>query len=187
MIRLLKNKRTENYQKLKKKVLSDTFFWHWGQSTDPSQPPTKGHIHMPYYRHSFLTRPEPMGFTFVESEFTPLNIEVLKEIVEYNKLFDPCQYFFLRSSANCNHAEGGIQLSEPHVDHDFPHWNMIVYLEGDGSTFVEGEEYAPQEDDIIIFRGEHYMQRPSKGRRVILVSTIYEINNDVSALKPMSI
>ena len=175
MIRLLKNKRTENYQELKKKVLSDTFFWHWGQSTDPSVPPTKGHIHMPYYRHSFLTRPEPMGFTFVESELAPLNIEVLKEIVEYNKLFDPCQYFFLRSSANCNHAEGGIQLSEPHVDHDFPHWNMIVYLEGDGSTFVEGEEYAPQEDDIIIFRGEHYMQRPSKGRRVILISTIFDI------------
>ena len=178
MIRLLKNKQTENYQELKKKVLSDTFFSHWGQSTDPSQSPTEGHIHMPYYRHSFLTRPEPMGFTFVESEFTPLNIEVLKEIVEYNKLFDPCQYFFLRSSANCNHAEGGIQLSEPHVDHDFPHWNMIIYLEGDGSTFVECEEYAPQEDDIILFKGEHYMQRPSKGRRVILVSTIYEINVD---------
>ena len=177
MIKLLKNERTENYQKLKKKVLSDTFFWHWGQSTDPSQPPTEGHIHMPYFRHSFLTRPEPMGFTFVESEFTPLNIEVLKEIVEYNQLFDPQQYFFLRSSANCNYPEGGIQLSEPHVDHDFPHWNMIVYLEGDGSTFVEDEEYAPKEDDIILFTGEHYMQRPSKGRRVILVSTIYEINN----------
>ena len=55
---------------------------------------------------------------------------------------------------------------------------MIVYLEGDGSTFVEDEEYAPKEDDIILFTGEHYMQRPSKGRRVILVSTIYEINVD---------
>ena len=100
-----------------------------------------------------------------------------EEIGYDNKIFDPSQYFFLRSSANCNHAEGGIQLSEPHVDHDFPHWNMIVYLEGDGSTFVEGEEYVPKEDDIILFKGEHYMQRPSKGRRVILVSTIYEINN----------
>ena len=86
MIKLLKNKQTEKYQELKKLVLSDTFFWHWGQSTDPRQSPVEGHIHMPYYRHSFLTRPEPMGFTFVESEFTPLNIEVLKEIVEYNLL-----------------------------------------------------------------------------------------------------
>ena len=119
-----------------------------------------------------------MGFTFVESEFTPLNIEVLKEIVEYNQLFDPQRYFFLRSSANCNHAEGGIQFSEPHVDHDFSHWNMIVYLQGDGSTFVEGEEHVPEEDEVILFKGEHYMQRPSKGRRVVLVSTIYEINKD---------
>ena len=176
MIKLLKNKQTEKYQELKKLVLSNTFGWMWGQSTDPRQPAVEGHMHMPYYRHSFLTRPEPAGFNFVESDYTILNMEVLKEIIEYNKIFDPCKYFFLRSSANCNHAEGGIQLSEPHVDHDFPHWNMIVYLEGDGSTFVEGEEYAPQEDDVILFKGEHYMQRPSKGRRVILISTLIEIN-----------
>ena len=55
---------------------------------------------------------------------------------------------------------------------------MIVYLHGDGSTFVEGEEHIPNEDEVILFKGKHYMQRPSKGRRVILVSTIYEINKD---------
>jgi len=175
MIKLLKNKQTEDYQELKKLVLSTTFGWMWGQSTDPSKPAKEGHIHMPYYRHSFLTRPEPAGFNFPESDYTVMSMKVLKEIIDYNKIFDPCKYFFLRSSANCNHAEGGIQLSEPHVDHDFPHWNMIVYLQGDGGTYVEGEKFTPKEDDIILFKGEHYMERPSKGRRVILISTIFEI------------
>ena len=75
MIKLLKNERTENYQKLKKKVLSDTFFWHWGQSTDPRQPAVEGHMHMPYYRHSFLTSPEPAGFNFVESDYKLYRVE----------------------------------------------------------------------------------------------------------------
>ena len=64
---------------------------------------------------------------------------------------------------------------------------MIVYFHGDGSTFVEGEEHIPNEDEVILFKGKHYMQRPSKGRRVILVSTIYEINNNASLLNTISI
>ena len=34
------------------------------------------------------------------------------------------------------------------------------------------EVHIPQEDDIILFTGEHYMQTPRDKRRVILVATM---------------
>ena len=83
--------------------------------------------------------------------------------------------FFLRSNANAVHADNGEQFSEPHIDHRFPHFNLLVYLSGDGETIVEGEKFFPQADNAILFTGEHYMKRPSTGRRVVLISTIFEV------------
>ena len=55
---------------------------------------------------------------------------------------------------------------------DFPHKNMLIYLtDAGGSTFVEGEEFAPEEDDVIMFEGLHWHKLPRKERRVVLVMT----------------
>ena len=63
-------------------------------------------------------------------------------------------------------------ITLPHTDHDFPHKNMLIYLtDAGGSTFVEGEEFAPEEDDVIIFQGEHWHELPKQKRRVVLVMT----------------
>ena len=40
------------------------------------------------------------------------------------------------------------------------------------------KNYFPQENDIILFTGKHYMKRPSNGRRIILISTIFEYNKN---------
>ena len=34
------------------------------------------------------------------------------------------------------------------------------------------EQTIVKEDDVIIFTGEHYIKRPSKDRRVVLISTL---------------
>ena len=55
---------------------------------------------------------------------------------------------------------------------------MLVYLTNtDGETFVEDEVHLPKEDDIIIFTGNHFMKRPSKDRRIVLISTIFPFDN----------
>ena len=101
---------------------------------------------------------EPVGF-------------VVNEILDYNNI----KYkFFLRSNANCVHADRDVQLSEPHVDHEFPHINVIVYLTNTGGkTYCEDEFHDPKEDDVILFTGKHWMERPNIGRRIILVNTLY--------------
>ena len=48
----------------------------------------------------------------------------------------------------------------------------MYFTDAGGSTFVEGEEHNPKEDDIILFTGEHYMETPADNRRVILVATM---------------
>ena len=39
------------------------------------------------------------------------------------------------------------------------------------TAVVEGEEFAPEEDDVIIFQGEHWHELPKQKRRVVLVMT----------------
>ena len=165
MIKVLENPITSNYLQLKDIVLSPSFPWLYTISTK-----------MPFYSHVFLDRPENGKFTNPQSDLLPLNLKVLDEIIQHNNLFDRC--FFLRSNANAVHADTGEQFSEPHIDHRFPHFNLLVYLtnEGDsGETIVEDEKFFPQADNAILFTGEHYMKRPSVGRRVVLISTIFEV------------
>ena len=167
MIKVLENPITSNYLELKNYVLSSEFPWLYSFSTK-----------MPFYSHVFLDRPENAKFSNPQSEFLGLNLKVLDEIIQHNNLFD--RYFFLRSNANCVHADSGEQFSEPHIDHRFPHFNLLVYLtnEGDGGeTIVEDEKFHPQANNIILFKGKHHMKRPCVGRRVVLISTIFEYNS----------
>ena len=165
MIKVLENPITSNYLQFKDIVLSPSFPWLYSFSTK-----------MPFYSHVFLDRPENNKFSKPQSDLLGLNLKVLDEIIEHNNLFDRC--FFLRSNANAVHADIGEQFSEPHIDHRFPHFNLLVYLtnEGDGGeTIVEDEKFFPQANNAILFTGEHYMKRPSVGRRVVLISTIFEV------------
>ena len=164
MIQVLKNPKTNHYREFKSTVLSKEFPWRYNISTN-----------MDFYSHVFLQRPELNGYTEPHSKWTNQNCIVMGEIVDYNGLYKDIPYFFLRANANATHPDSGRQYSDPHVDHpNTPHSNLIVYLtDADGDTIVENDRYSPKEDDVVLFTGQHYMQRPSKGRRVILISTIF--------------
>ena len=164
MIKVLKNPKTNHYREFKSTVLSKEFPWRYNVSTN-----------MDFYSHVFLQRPELNGYTEPHSKWTNQNCIVMGEIVDYNGLYKDIPYFFLRANANATHPDCGRQYSDPHVDHpNTPHSNLIVYLtDADGDTIVENDRYSPKEDDVVLFTGQHYMQRPSKGRRVILISTIF--------------
>ena len=166
MIKVLENPITPDYLEFKDLVLSSEFPWIYTNSTK-----------MPFYSHVFLDRPENAKFSNPQSELLGLNLKVLDEIIQHNNLFD--KYFFLRSNANCVHPdEGSDKFSQPHTDHVFHHYNLLIYLCGDGETIIENEKYFPKENDVIFFTGKHYMKRPSKGRRIILISTIFDYNKN---------
>ena len=165
MIEQLENPKTENYNNLKNIIFHSDFVWHFADSNTG----------MPYYSHVFLQRPELNGYSESHSKWTNQNLIVMSELVDYNGLYKDLPYFFLRSNANATHPDAGHQYSDPHIDHPHtPHSNLIVYLTNtDGETIVENKKHSPKEDDVILFTGKHYMKRPSKGRRVILISTLF--------------
>ena len=169
MIQVLKNECSLNYQHLKRTVLSSQFPWTYNYSTYETSLP-EGHCALPFYSHEFLMRPETKGYPFPNSNLLDLNLKVLGEILNTNKVFST--YYFLRSNANATHPDIGPQFSQPHLDHTYPHANLIVYLSGDGPTYVDGEKYEFEEDDAILFYGPHFQERPKKDRRVVLVATL---------------
>ena len=162
LIKQLTNQKTANYRDLKNIIFSQTFPWHYADSLTG----------MSYYSHVLLERPDAeFPFSQVRSEHLNLVRFVVEEILNHNNI----EYqFFIRSNLNCTHPDNDIQLSEPHVDHDFPHINVILYLtDVGGKTYCEDEFHDPKEDDVILLTGEHWMERPKVGRRIILINTLY--------------
>ena len=175
MIEVLKNSKTKNYCSFKQIILSDKFPWFYKKTTTEGDSPT-GYVDTPMYGHVFIDRPEHNGWSKQDSTMHQLAVNVVREILHENNYYSN-QYFILRLSANCVLPNDGIQFTVPHVDHTFPHFNLIVYLTNSGgSTIIEGKEHEPIEDQSILFTGNHYIQLPKKERRIVLVGTIFPLD-----------
>ena len=175
MLSILDNSKTKNYSLLKETILSPRFPWFYSSASTVGDD-VKGHLNMPVFSHTFVGRPEMYGWSTTDSEIHQLAINVVREIMSENQYYTN-EYFILRLASNCVVPRNGIQFSSPHIDHKFPHYNLIVYLTNSGgSTFIEGKEHKPEEDQAILFTGEHYIQLPKKERRIVLVATIFPLD-----------
>jgi len=174
MIQLLQNSKSDNYQSLKNTILSEQFPWFYRENSSPVDGKNvTGHRNVPMYCHSFIGRPETFGFSKYDSGIYKLALNVVREILTENNIHTD-SYFILRLATNCTYPSEGIQLSIPHVDHHFPHLNILTYLNSaGGSTFVEDDQHEPIEDQSILFSGEHYIQLPKKERRIVLIGTLF--------------
>ncbi len=175
MIDKLSNPKTERYFELKNLILRDTKFkWIWYGNTTPELN-EDGYDNFGFYLHPFLTRPTPLAKCYSEpsSDYILYANNVVAEIMDFNGI-DP--KVFYRICANCVHPTETGNYSVPHVDHEFPHKNFLIYLTDpqDGDTVVDGEKYLGEEDDVIIFEGKHYHRPPSKGRRIVLIATYHD-------------
>tara|TARA_A200000159_G_C7279727_1_gene320958 strand:+ start:87 stop:593 length:507 start_codon:yes stop_codon:yes gene_type:complete len=161
LIKELKNPKTDNYLELKRIALSEML---------PVQYMSTG-TGLMYYCHTVITRPETYYFSTVASPHCDLFAMVIQEILTANKVLKK-GFFITRAAINIVHSNQVNQFSDKHVDHDFPHTNIIVYLTDEGGrTFCGKKEHDPQEDDVILMKGEHYHETPKQNRRVVFVAT----------------
>ena len=71
----------------------------------------------------------------------------------------------------------GVRTGWPHTDHEYPHYNLLLYLtDAGGDTFIMQDDYkydnyTPNEDDCVIFEGVHFHETPKEKRRVVFVCT----------------
>ena len=186
----LKNPKTKLYTEIKNHILGDSFDWYYIDETTPEFDKSTRESYDPIlkrynqegkilfnpsmYCHGILKRSNnnelyPRTMSSDIDKFNRMYCEIFnsnKESMESFQMMCRCSANFVEPS-----QEEDI-ITVPHTDHNFPHKNMLVYLtDAGGSTFVEGEEFAPEEDDVIIFQGTHWHKLPRQKRRVVLVMT----------------
>ena len=175
------NPKTSAYKTFKEHVLSIQFSWYHYKNISPDMFNIGGdkYTNIDAYHHSFLARPgPPKPFPFVNTSPEEMDLveHVLKEIFRSNHITLNCLY---RISANCTLPIKEDKGAFPHIDHNFPHKNLIIYLTdpAGGDTVLVDKDYKeidrhhPKEDDIISFEGIHYQKMPKEGRRIVLVVT----------------
>jgi hypothetical protein len=174
MITKLKNPKTPLYKEFKEWVINGPGFTWTKMNTAYEGGPVEGNFE--FFSHPFLQRPELNMYSLPVCPNLVELIEIYTQLIEANPDKLTNKSFVLR--ANANLATPFINKNEDrsflHYDHDFEHQNIIMYLtDAGGNTYVEGECFEPQEDDIVLFSGEHYMIRPEKKNRVVLILTIF--------------
>lgn len=179
MFQILENPKTENYFILKETVLSNKLPWFYfnesvlgAEDLDNSK-----YENAEFFSHCVIKRPNSEClYPSVLSESAEFVNRVLREIFNYNDIDVSCIF---RINFNCMYYTSD-KRTIPHLDHDFPHKNLLIYLNSfdSGETVIFGEDekeylHKPKEDDIITFGGNmHCCQHPSPGqRRIVLVTT----------------
>tara|TARA_B100001250_G_scaffold384596_1_gene379555 strand:- start:50 stop:565 length:516 start_codon:yes stop_codon:yes gene_type:complete len=163
----LKNPRTELYNEFKSVIKSNVFNWNYYPRTDEQSTPSQ-------LSHSFIKRPAEIKYPLVLCDGVKFVYDVLEEILNYNNITVQCYY---RINLNMVLPQEGNQQTPVHVDHEFPHNNVLIYFtshqEGKGGQIiVDDEHFYPQEDDVIIFNGiPHSLMLPRDGERIALVAT----------------
>ena len=169
--KFLKNPKTDTYKNFKNLVLSGDFAW-FRMGNTAFEDHQEGHEDFPFLSHRFLTRPlDSCLYSKVNSEYVEPMQEVFREIALSNDI-DPQVIY--RMNANAVYPTANNLPSPLHVDHNFPHNNVVIYLTDPqgGSTIVEGKEYMANEDDVLIFDGKlHCARPPRKDVRIVLVIT----------------
>ena len=162
-LKKLHNPKTCNYIDLKNIIFGSNFPWYRGNAQKDTPP---------YFSHTFLQRTDCGDQLYPEtcSNHTPLVGNVLKEIFYANNIDAFCLY---RMNLNLLPPIFPVQRTNEHIDHEFPHSNILIYLTNAGGiTIVGNEVHDPKEDDIIMFPGcMHCVETSHTKDRVVLVVT----------------
>lgn len=173
----LDNPLTDAYYTLRDLVNGQDFPWYYFDHSVEGM--NDEFENCPFYGHTILARPGHGGSLHPTQQSPHLDLAnlVLSEVFDYNKIDVNIVY---RINVNCTHWSS-LLPSVPHVDHNFPHKNLIMYLSqfdyGDTCLWDEKtmeciDRYLPDRDDIVTFEGLHNIEQPRLGcRRIVLVAT----------------
>ena len=158
----LNNPLTSRYNEFKRIIKRNDFNWNYYPRTDKKSTPAM-------LSHAFIKRPEQIRYPTVQCDGANFAHDVVQEILTHNDIILQCIY---RLNLNMVFPQAGNQQTPVHVDHPFPHDNIIIYFSNEGKTILENDEHDPKEDDVIIFPGlPHCQELPKSDMRLVLVAT----------------
>ena len=125
---------------------------------------------IPYKQIYFPTIPPSTESRQLALEASAMVSDILKaNRIKLNMIF--------RMHLNAVSPQPEVKTGYPHTDHEYPHYNLLLYFtDAGGDTFrmerdYKYENYTPKEDDCIIFDGVHFHETPKEKRRVVFVCT----------------
>lgn len=110
---------------------------------------------------------------------SPLYLDIVKIMIKFCEENGVPFPRLSRSCINFTYPREG-WFVDTHVDHDYPHLNVLFYLnESDGNTrlyYDDGEievEIEPKKNRVVVFDGcQHDLELPTKKERIVLICTI---------------
>jgi len=144
---------------------NEYFPWYWKGKTT-------------YNGHRFL------GHTLVCRDTQKIHSSFWEDIVkpEFERLLDKNNLNLkevLRAAINLT-THFGDKDSEPHTDHDFPHYNMIIYCnDSEGDTVLYTK--VDKEDEDKVYLRQSLRISPEKNKVIIFDGTIYHAQGIIPA------
>jgi hypothetical protein len=183
---VLENPKTDLYKQTKELIFGGSMIWHHAEKTTPNEDDflheldsKEEYSNTPFFAHCIIERPNnETPYSKITSYFAENFVKCVKEILDYNNI---SFYNIYRLNVNMTYYVKNELYTMPHVDHDFPHNNLLIYLDnvtgGEVKVYKNGEWHIhqPKEDDIILFSGLHCHrtpQEPNQFRRAIVTTFI---------------
>lgn len=165
---------------IKTQILSTDFPWFRApyQTENPIDPRVESKVvNAPFFSHVLMRRSETQGLEGpTNSQYFHHFRKIFLEWCEHNDIKVNTIY---RACVNLTlHTDG--EFTVPHKDHDFPHYNWIMYLNDSSAhtlLFDENleivERIKPEENTCVLFDGcTHAHELPSGlDQRVVVVFT----------------
>lgn len=181
---VLKNPKTDLYKQVKDIIIGENMIWHHVKKTTSNEvdylheEKTKEvYSNTPFFSHCVIERPSPeLPYSKVTSHFAEHCVQCVTEILNYNEIN---LYNIFRININMTYYVKNSLYTMPHIDHDFPHNNMLIYFNnvtgGEVKVYKNNQWniHKPEEDDVILFSGLHCHRTPQEPNqfRTALVTT----------------
>jgi hypothetical protein len=183
---VLKNPKTDLYKQTKELIVGNSMIWHHEEKTTPNETDylhdletKEEYSNTPFFAHCVIERSsDNFPCSKITSYLAENFIKCVKEILNYN---DINFYNIYRMNVNMTYYVKNSLYTMPHVDHNFPHNNLLIYLDnvsgGEVKVYNNGQWHIhnPEEDDVILFSGLHCHrtpQEPNQFRRAIVTTFI---------------
>jgi len=181
---VLKNPKTELYKKTKELITGQGMLWyHCPQAT--SNPHDKiyesetqeQYSNTPFFSHCVIERATgKFPCSKIASYYSEQMVDCVLEILDHNQI--NINNIF-RMNVNMTYYVENPLYTMPHIDHDYPHNNMLIYFNdvsgGEVKVYKDNKWHIhkPNEDDVILFSGLHCHRTPQKPNqfRTALVTT----------------
>ena len=151
------------------RFFNDYFPWYWSPKT------TKNGF--PYLSHIVIHKHDPDKiYSTVWNDFKPILIDLLKRNnLKLQKV--------LRCNVNLSTHWGTYsEVTEPHVDHEIPHYNCLVYINDiseKGETYIFEETYKENEPSPTEVTVLHKV-KPEKNKAIIFNGLNYHGTGQIS-------